>query len=389
MKRPLLLCVALLGVWSAGAIASAATYGMGKGKITRKLAVLRKYEIPVRKGKPTVAAIPALMSFWGSTHRQVVLKSEFVYEVKPDEIKVTADDRGMPRRNYELKWNAPEVETITVTQRLLVELSIGNRLYTVSKLPYAPAVLKRFASSLGNDEKINKDNPRVVAIGKEIMKKAKYSEQAVELVCDWINENITFKMGSPGDSDSVLQGANATCNGMSSLACAMLRSMGIPAERVAAKFIGGTSGHTFIEVYYPDAGWVFYDLSNHERGFKSLDCLMTVGWSYRVGGLKSYEWQDGYFCVEKDVSKYDEKITPTPKPLRAGPKGHECLGTKVIRRKPSAKMKVRHLPLRELLMDVSISPGKREYVKANPLAPAKNEGSAKEKPAGASGREGK
>ena len=119
----------------------AATYAPVKARDTRMLNIVRRYDIPVIPGQKNVAAIPAMLSFWGATNQQIILKSSFTYSVKPDRIRITADNLGMKRRNYELTWNSPAVSKIVVTQNLLVKLHYDAVLYTSACLPYAPKVL--------------------------------------------------------------------------------------------------------------------------------------------------------------------------------------------------------------------------------------------------------
>lgn len=351
-------------------VASAETYGFRDREPRRKLNIVREYQIPVQKGTKTVAAIPALMSFWGATNEQVIKASEFYYSVKPDKIEITADDLGMPRRDYELTWNAPQVANITVRQKLVVELACRNTLYTAAKLPYPDEVSKCFAASLGPNEKegINPDNPELAAICRQIQQKSRYAEDAVELVCDWINENIEFKIKSTSTSDQIFAQKQGSCTSMSKLACAMLRHMGIPAEVINAKFIGSDNAHTFIEAYFPDAGWVFYDLSNSERGHKSLDCLMTVGWAFRVKPPAEGRWINGHFSMEKDMISFQKEPKLNRMALRQGPKGQEVVGVKVIKSKPSQYAKVRHLPISQIILNTAIPPSKRTYISSGTKA---------------------
>lgn len=335
-----------------------------KGPLKRKLQVVREYEIPVARGKPTIVVVPALMSFWGVTNQQVIRSSEFTYSIKPDSIEVTTDNLGTLRRNYEMRWYAPDADKIHVKQVLVIDLACGPKLYTAARLPYSDEVLEQYETSLGPDEegKINPDNPELEKICSYIRSKGRYAENVVEDVCDWINENIKFKIVKKPTSDSVLARKQGQCSGMAMLACSILRRMGIPAELTGGKFIGGTTGHGYMEVYYPDAGWVFYDLSNHERGFKSLDCLMTVGWSFRVCTAGRPRWISGLFCEMKDMVPYPDKPNVLKKAFRKGPKGMPVVGMKVVRRKPPPSVKVRHMPINRLLTELAIPPGKREYV---------------------------
>ena len=368
--RTLASLVALLGLSIlASCPASGVTLGASTPKNTRTLTVERTYEIAVVRGEKNVAAIPAMMSFWGITNQQIILKSDFTYSVKPDKIEVTADNRGIPRRYYELTWESPQVESITVTQHLTVELTCITVLPTAAQLPYSKIVLDRFSALLAADAKVNPDNPKIEPIAKEIVRRSPFAEEAVELACDWVNDNISFERSAGGNSDAVLSSGQGNCTGMANVACAILRKMGVPAEPVSATFVGdGTRGHGFIEVYFPDAGWVFYDLSNSNRGFKSLDCLMTVGYAYRTTTSKSADWHNGTFCVSTDAAPYksaEEVMVPSVR-LRQGPKQHEVAGVRVVRRKTPDTAKVRHQPLSELILDLTVPPGQRNYVMRPP-----------------------
>lgn len=360
LTKSFVLITALLA-----AVANSATFSPAKISDVRRLNIVRTYEIPVEKGNRTVATVPALMSFWGATNQQVVLNSSFTYSVKPDKITVTADDRSKKRRNYELTWESAQVDKITVTQKLTVKISRLSILQTAAKLPYPTEVSTIYAGSLASTEDINLDNAKLDNIVKAISGKSPWAEETVELVCDWVNDNIAFKSGAPGDSDTVLKNKYGNCGGMTNVACAILRKMGIPAETVSAIFIGSNGGHAFMEVYFPDAGWVFYDLSNANRGFKSLDCLLTVGWCIRVGDGNRYKWIKGVFLDATDVPPYKEKKRYKKK-LRATPKNENVTGVTVLHVKTSARVKVRHLPINSLIMDLSISPGKRDYSSDDP-----------------------
>lgn len=340
----------------------AETYALGDPRRERTLRVVREYNVPVRRGQPSVAAIPALMSFWGATNWQIVRRSEFEYGQKPDSVRVTSDNRGMPRRYYELTWQAPAADTILVKQILDVELLAFNKLYTRATLPYPADVANRFASSLDDDSKegIHTDDPALQPICDEILSKTRSAEEAVELVCDWINENIDFEKIQLSSSETLAQ-RKGSCTPMSKLACALLRRIGIPAEVVSSKFIESDSGHSFIEVYFPDSGWVFYDLSNWNRGFKSLDCLMTVGWSYRAGPLNRTEWIEGYFSEETDTKPFEKLDRRGNRRLRDEPDGCIVAGVHVQKSGPPSSVRIRHEPLSQLIVNLDVPPGPRAY----------------------------
>jgi len=358
----LLLCFVLMSCFAAQMLGE--TYTAQFKRYERKLQVVRNYEVTAEVGKPVRAIVPAMMSFWGATNWQVIKTSEFQYSEAPDDVKVTADNLGELRRNYQLTWKSPKSDKITIQQTMNVELTFSNKLATAATLPYSDDVLKRFSASLAKDEKggVNPDNKDLDPICKQILKRARTAEATVEGVCDWINDNITFVKGQR-TSDEALAQKQGSCTPMSRLACAMLRHIGMPAEVVTAKFIGGEGGHTFIEVYFPDAGWVFYDLSNWNRGFKSLDCLVGPGFAYAIVKPGNTQWVNGYFCQEKDETPYpkEEDLLKSSKLLRKSPADSKILSATVFPRKTPTSIKVRQRPIRELLLDTEIPPGPRPY----------------------------
>ena len=341
-----------------------ATYSTGRRGNTRKLEIVRRYRVPVKKGKKSQASLPVMMSFWGATNQQVVLKSDFTYDVRPDKIETTAENIREPRRFHRLTWDAPPTRKIRVTQNLTVEMSWSNRLYTTARLPYPEHVLKKYAASLREDKKITPKHPDVVAAARTLAAKAPYAEEAVQRACDWVNDNIKFKSGSPGECETVLSTRRGNCVGMANLACAIARGMGIPAEPVVATFVGSNGGHIFMEVYFPDAGWVFYDPCNGDRGFKSLDCCITVGSGFRTTDPRRIRWHRGMGRTTKDLIPFQEVRTLRKPILRRGPTTGNVLGVRVIHSKPPPGTKVRTVSLSGLIMDLTVPSGVREYAGA-------------------------
>src|SRR5260221_7020606 len=107
-----------------------------------------------------------MFSFFGQTNWQYVKSSNFRYSEKPTSIKVTSDNYGDPRHNYEISWNASLSDRITIDQTLEIELTWIGTLYTAAPLPYDPSVLKRYSASLGDDKNagINPNNPEIQPI---------------------------------------------------------------------------------------------------------------------------------------------------------------------------------------------------------------------------------
>ena len=351
----------LIGIWVVllAGIACAQTYPFAPAICKRKVKVVRKYEVPALAGQTTVVEIPAMFSFAGATNEQVIESSEFKFSLPPDEKSIVSHELGMPRKMYRLVWKNPAAISIAVTQEMAIAMTARNKLCTQAKLPYDESVGQKFKWYLGKDKDgdMNPDNPSIAPVCEGILQGKRYAEEAVSGVCDWINDNIEFVSKTNYGSDQVMETKKGNCTSMSYLACAMLRKMGIPCDAVTAKFIESDSGHGFIEVYFPDAGWVFYDLSNWERGFKSPDCLLAAGWAYRIqpDPKRKFDWVDGYFSKERDMVKYQEPQTVTKKPLRAEPRKVDVQSVMVSHTPVPAGLSIRQEPLRNMIMDPNTS----------------------------------
>lgn len=333
---------------------NAKTFALQKDWCQRKLHVVRHYEIAATPGQATVAMIPALIGFLGQTNWQVIKSSKFNFSEMPNSSELGSNNLGMPRHNYKLIWNSPKFKTITVEQNLDVEITWFGSLYTSAKLPYDAGTLQRYAASLGADAKegVDPNNSDVISISKKIAGGANKAEEIVEDVCDWVNDNIEFAKGKRSMEEALKQ-RKGSCTPMSKLACSMLRHLGIPCEVVEAKFIERKNGHAFIEVYFPDAGWIFYDLSNWNRGFKSLDCLMAVGWAYQSGSLNQLDWTDGNFCEEKDTAPFPEKSEEAFKVIRSFPRTLDVKSVRVLDGPAPATVQIRRRSLKEMILDPS------------------------------------
>jgi hypothetical protein len=101
--------------------------------------------------------------------------------------------------------------------------------------------------------------------------------EAVTKIIDWCRDSLTPAGGYPVDALWILRDPahRAGCAGYSHLAIALLRAVGIPARYVGGFsinepfrvptdsedlwFARGQGTHAWLEVYYPDTGWIPYD----------------------------------------------------------------------------------------------------------------------------------
>ena len=94
--------------------------------------------------------------------------------------------------------------------------------------------------------------------------------EAVSRVLGWVSRSVRYELdrNSPQEPEQVLRRRSGYCTGVARLSVALLAAVGIEAREVAgwvAERSGPAHGyHRWIEVRYPDRGWVFSDpLTTH------------------------------------------------------------------------------------------------------------------------------
>jgi hypothetical protein len=147
-----------------------------------------------------------------------------------------------------------------------------------------PGWLKKYTSP---DKFIQSDDRRISALAKNLSSDCNTQYQVVQNVIRWVKTNIEYRLDSdvPKTASDVLRKKTGYCIGYSNLTTALLRAAGIPARNVHGIFIKSSelkeldqfhplslndvTLHRWIEVYYPDIGWVFSDpyySANHITG---------------------------------------------------------------------------------------------------------------------------
>jgi hypothetical protein len=112
----------------------------------------------------------------------------------------------------------------------------------------------------------------VSTVARAITAGARDRYDAVSRLLAWVAANVSYELdrGAEQAPEAVLDRRTAYCTGIARLAVALLGAVGIEAREipgyVAEAVAGGPPAgfHRWIEVWYPDRGWVFSDpMSSH------------------------------------------------------------------------------------------------------------------------------
>ena len=127
--------------------------------------------------------------------------------------------------------------------------------------------VERFASYLSPDEIIPCDDERVVALGKEIVKKEKNVYKQAKLVYEYMCENFkilnTIRKAESNPLD-MFSDKFGDAYDFSVMYCAIMRSLGIPCITDSGILVGKnmeTRAHWWNEIYINGLGWIFVDVA--------------------------------------------------------------------------------------------------------------------------------
>src|SRR5512144_472996 len=244
----------------------------------------------------------------------------------------------------------PDYSNESFEQKVISQDEFSKRVRVTSRMapmktrvpfPVPPRMLSASVSRyLSPEQDRQSDHPSIVRLAGDITRGSRYAHEAANAVLSWVADNLTFdaSVTVPADALSALKYKKAYCVGYSNLTVALLRAAGIPA-RVAHGYLppgyewgfskeywgvkvndGGF--HAYLEIYYPDVGWVFSD-AEHAHNFVDpfhiilrLDGMEMPG-AYRGGYLEVDKATFYTIFKEEDKSVMVDEL-PMPKEKRLG-----------------------------------------------------------------------
>jgi len=207
-----------------------------------------------------------LTFFPKSTETQYILN----YETLP---KAEVSDETITFR-----WKRPEDR---ITYRWNGRIEITNKITKISdKIRFPIEDLPDDVLAYTKPSKtIDSDNGDIIRLASETVKGEEDLFAAVFKVADWTKHNIKYDLSTLTADVSqkaswVLQNRYGVCDELTSLFIAMLRSIGIPARFVSGiaytnseLFPEKWGPHGWAEVYFPNYGWVPFDVTYGEFGW--------------------------------------------------------------------------------------------------------------------------
>jgi len=200
-------------------------------------------------------------------------------------------------RILELKWNAPKGEI-----RIIGEYDVNASVEFVpvpSSAPYplpAGTLPTGVALYLKPSEQVQSEDQGIKNLSAELVKGAKTEGEAVTRILYWIVDHLHYTLEPAGyDALTTRREGKGNCQNYSHLTMALLRAAGVPARLVRGRTLGkswevdedngkrrwtarwGEGRHAWLEVYYPDQGWLMYDSQAYHQFVSTRFIRIEVG----------------------------------------------------------------------------------------------------------------
>ncbi len=262
--------------------------GGQKSKISYQLA--QRVE-PAAKTKILKMSFVVPESFRSPTYDQEI--RDFVLDLvpQPSHRKEERDKRG--NRILRVAWKNPD-KPIDVSMRFIaLNETILKRINSTASFPLAdiPGNIKDYLSST---KLVQVNDPSIKNKAKSLVAGLKTEFDAVQHILTWIVDNMRY-VTPPKQYDALysFRTGKGNCQNYSHLAAALMRAVGIPVRIVNGvtlkkpytvkigtenfTFKMGQGRHSWIEVYFPDLGWVPFDPQQTELFVSNRFVRIEVG----------------------------------------------------------------------------------------------------------------
>ncbi|HEX9742731.1 MAG TPA: transglutaminase family protein [Nitrospiraceae bacterium] len=213
----------------------------------------------------------------------------------PTSTKERTDAYG--NRILELNWKAPSGE-IKIVSEYDVKASVEFvPVQSTALYPLRTGTLPAdVAPYLKPSEQVQSEDPGIKDLSAVLVKGATTEGEAVTRIMHWIVDHLHYTLEPAGyDALTTKREGKGNCQNYSHLTMALLRAAGIPARLVRGRTLGkswevdegngkrrwtakwGEGRHAWLEVYYPDQGWLMYDSQAYHQFVSTRFIRIEVG----------------------------------------------------------------------------------------------------------------
>ena len=284
--------IAIMGSFCVSIPASSKTLIL-EGNLDGSIAMRQAMEFSVNKG--TVSSFTFKFALPANLDSKTVKQSvdNPLINISPQPATSTVETDKFGNRFQRVTWQ-------NIDQDIRVGLNytakINSQLGTIeSKAPFPLGRVNGSESMYLQHTELVQGDAAIKTLAKQLTSSAKSEYDAVSAVINWVTDNIKYTFNPPQyDASYTLSTKSGNCQNFAHLSIALLRAAGIPARIVGGITLKdpwkvpidgrnsivqsmGQGGHAWLEVYFPDLGWLPYDPQQSRQFTSSRHIKQTHG----------------------------------------------------------------------------------------------------------------
>ncbi|MFW6014705.1 MAG: transglutaminase-like domain-containing protein [Candidatus Nanoarchaeia archaeon] len=173
----------------------------------------------------------------------------------------------------------PKLDEKTTSFELESLLSTSNKLKIIESKPEFPLETTSHEEFLVETSSVDFENPEIRRLANSLASGEDDQYVVAHKMATWVNENIDYSLDSMTTDASqkaswVLENRRGVCDELTNLFIALCRSVGMPARFVSgvsystdSRLAEEWSAHGWAEVYFPEYGWVPFDVTYGQFGY--------------------------------------------------------------------------------------------------------------------------
>ena len=230
-------------------------------------------------------------SFDSPTYKQQITNFKINFSPQAQESTTTTDARG--NKTIQATWmDVPPIIDAVVSFDARTNTGLKSM---QSSAPFPTASTpKHLTVYLQTSEQVQTNDPAIRELSVKLTNGVNTQFDAVQRVVSWVVDHVRY-VNPPQQYDALysLQSGKGNCQNYSHLTAALLRSVGVPVrivngvtmnqpfnvvwEKGTLTFKMGQGRHSWVEVWYPDLGWVPYDPQNMQFFISNRFVRIEVG----------------------------------------------------------------------------------------------------------------
>ena len=242
-----------------------------RGNMSSAIRYELQHQITAGDGMKTMSlSFVVPQTFQSPTYVQEIKDFNLVLKPEPQEKKTTTDGRG--NRIIVATWTKiPQAVDVSLSCNAINKTGLQT-LETQASFPLTD-LDKTILDYLKPTQQVQSDHPHIRELAGQLTSDVKTQFDAVQRIISWVVDNMRYT-NPPARYDALysLESGKGNCQNFSHLSAALLRAVGIPVRIVngvtlnepfdvswqggVLTFKMGQGRHSWIEVWFPDEGWV-------------------------------------------------------------------------------------------------------------------------------------